>query len=425
MGFLNDIIEKIGSGAVGPEGPPGPQGPPGVRGPAGPTGPEGALGPVGAKGDIGATGPTGPVGPPGPIGATGMQGIQGPIGPAGPKGDKGEPGNLAELPPNLCSVYVVTVLNVEAGNWEFDFEMSIASARILSVVYNTIATGSHHSLYRDWGIPYKMRYFAAHNFDLAINIPYDCDLTLMFFMHQNDLTVTYLDKKLSQFPPPDPGVGPEGPQGPPGPAGPVGPQGPAGADATDRFYDYDDATVFPAGLLRYSFSGGGRVDSAVVHFTFEDDIGTGSSLPIQMSKYVNQILEHELYFVLPSSGRVRLHMIGVNVSSMQLTGLGVQPITPVPPTEVVYSVDVASESVAFAFNLPEKAYFIQVDASFYDRITQKIVPITVDDTASRYITWAYDTVANNLSGTYHSPVKLGSLYLRVKMYNANIITVGS
>lgn len=101
---LDDLVETVGLGIIGPTGLIGPTGPSGgamgptgptssVMGPTGPSGgpvgPTGATGPSG--GPIGPTGPTGPgiVGPTGLRGVTGdrgVRGIEGPVGPTGPSG---------------------------------------------------------------------------------------------------------------------------------------------------------------------------------------------------------------------------------------------------------------------------------------------------------------------------------------------------
>ena len=51
---MQDFIDTIAPGSVGP------QGPTGATGPTGPTGPTGAQGPIGATGPQGLVGPIGP-----------------------------------------------------------------------------------------------------------------------------------------------------------------------------------------------------------------------------------------------------------------------------------------------------------------------------------------------------------------------------
>lgn len=66
--LVQDFINQIGTGVVGP------------AGPQGPIGPQGVVGPQGAQGDPGIQGATGPQG------SQGIQGIQGDAGPVGPAG---------------------------------------------------------------------------------------------------------------------------------------------------------------------------------------------------------------------------------------------------------------------------------------------------------------------------------------------------
>ncbi|MBA2652818.1 MAG: DUF1566 domain-containing protein [Tatlockia sp.] len=92
---LINLINKISSGTIGPQGPAGEEGKTGPQGPAGAAGPAGADGATGPQGPAGADGATGPQGPTGADGATGPQGptgADGAIGPQGPAGPNGATG---------------------------------------------------------------------------------------------------------------------------------------------------------------------------------------------------------------------------------------------------------------------------------------------------------------------------------------------
>ncbi len=77
---VENSIEQINLGIMGPQGP---------RGDIGYTGPIGPTGNIGPIGNIGSTGPTGFTGPIGPTGPRGLQGNVGPIGPRGYTGERG------------------------------------------------------------------------------------------------------------------------------------------------------------------------------------------------------------------------------------------------------------------------------------------------------------------------------------------------
>lgn len=86
---LQNQIDNIPDGPMGPTGEMGPTGAAGEMGPTGATGTGGVTGETGATGPTGSTGPDGDTGPQGPIG---NEGPIGPTGAAGPDGSTGATG---------------------------------------------------------------------------------------------------------------------------------------------------------------------------------------------------------------------------------------------------------------------------------------------------------------------------------------------